>query len=401
MIVKKVLSIFIILLFGAQISLAQKSTKSLTEKDINEINFRAKRFITEFQELLSLLAEPTIGEFEKNQLMENSFGPASESGNKIFVDEDVIIEDDINPYHINHVTAKNSDSSIKKYLKDFNLFFIKNSYNSISVKDAEVFEIGKKDFVFATVYYKSTLIGKHKNYKQKRYVQTERIATIKAEKEEGIWNFYIVSIVFYNATEHKNILNPDISEIPLELNSKLSLIEKTENSISLNWKNSVNSIYPVSYSLYQGDNLVTKQRDTTKTVNNLEPDTPYSFYIIATEDSTGRVSNKSEIETFTTKKVFTPSLHVNSFSFINIEKTYKKGFIYRIVWKSKYKDANVILELKDNNGKLIQEIEPENNDGYAIWKITDEFDTGKDFQLILYDYNNPSNCTVSKTFKIK
>jgi len=384
------------ILFATQLSFAQtNNSDTLSKGDVQEIKYLSESFIEECELLLNTIADPELGEYKRNEISENSYDPSS--GNQIFVDADVIIEDDINPEFFAY-SEKPKDSPVRKYLNDLDLFYEKSVEPTISFTDVETFDVDKKDYAYSTVYFKSFFRGQHRIIRRP-YRQTERIATIKAERIGKRWKLSIVSIVFYNPEIHKNKLNPDISTIPLELKADISSPIQTDSTISLKWRAEINNVYPLTYNLYEGGMLVGKTRDSTFEIANLEAETAYDFYLTAIEDSTGRISSASESATFSTKEKPKP-LPVKSFAFKDIADVYKKGFIHRIEWENKSEDSKARLEIWDDTGTRLDVIEQGQLREYTDWEIDYLYKAGTGYQFVIYNPEDPSNRAESKSFRI-
>jgi len=388
--------LFIIIVFALP-TLAQTSSEKLSEDDIDEIKYLSEGFIEEFEQLLNLIADPSLGEYKRKQITQNSFNP--NSGNKIFVDDEVIIEDDIDPTYFEH-NERIKDSPVGKYLNDLDLFYEKSSEPTISFTDVETFNVDKNAYVYSVVYFKSFFRSQHRTIRRP-YRQTERIATIKADKKGNVWNLSIVSIVFYNPEDerHENKINPDISKIPLELSTNIFSPSQTDSTINLFWKSRINNVYPLTYNLYEGSMLLGKTRDSSYTVTNLEAEKEYSFYLTAVEDSTARISNASEIEKVKTKEAPKP-LPVKSFTFKNIQSVYKKGFPYRIEWENSSDSVRARLEIFDANGNFLDVIEQSQLRKYTEWEANYLYKAGDGYQFVLSDPKDRTNIAYSDKFKI-
>ncbi|MEM1137908.1 MAG: hypothetical protein AAGI07_18885, partial [Bacteroidota bacterium] len=319
------------------------------------------------------------------------------SGNQIFVDEDIIIEDDVDP---NYYDAKRvKDSPVKKYLSDLDLFYEKSAEPTISFTDIETFSIGIKDYAYSVVYFKSFFRNQHRIIRRP-YRQSERVATIKAEKIGKRWKLSIVSIVFYDPEVHINEINPDISQIPLETKINIDSPLQTDSTIFLKWSATGNNVFPFSYEIYEGGMLLGSTRDTTYNATNLTSDTEFSFYIIATEDSIGRISKASETVKIATKAAPKP-LPVKSFSFKNVKDTYKKGSTYNITWANKLEESGARLEIRDKRGALLEVIEQSQIRNSTNWNPDPYmYKSGKGYQFVLSDPKNSSDRTSSTSFKI-
>jgi len=194
MLLLKKLSIFLTLTLCCHLIYAQQI--ELTEEDKEAIKFKSKDFMRELESLLNLIKDPTIESIKLKELIENSY---TSSANQIFLDENVIIEDDIDPNFFDYTAQKNSE--VPKYLNDLELFYEKSEAATISIENIEAYDVSQKDYIFLPVYFETTFEGKHIVI-DRPYGTVQRIATIKAEKEDGLWKALIVSIVFYNPTIH-------------------------------------------------------------------------------------------------------------------------------------------------------------------------------------------------------
>ena len=194
MLLLKKLSIFLTLTLSCHLLYSQQI--ELTEEDKEAIKYKSKDFIGELVSLLNLIKDPTIEAIKRKEIIENSYTP---SANQLFLDENVIIEDDIDPNFFDYTSQKNSE--VPKYLSDLELFYEKSEAATISIDNIEAYDVSQKDYIFLPVYFETTFKGKHIVI-DRPYGTVQRIATIKAEKEDGLWKALIVSIVFYNPTIH-------------------------------------------------------------------------------------------------------------------------------------------------------------------------------------------------------
>ncbi|UZR95149.1 hypothetical protein [Chondrinema litorale] len=389
-------SIFFISLcfFSFQVRAQASQIDSLSNGDINEIKYLSESFIEEFELLLNTVVDPELGEYKRNEISVNSYNPAS--GNQIFVDGDVIIEDDIDPNYFEY-QQRSKDSPVKKYLNDLDLFYEKSVEPTIDFSEIETFSIGVKDYVYAVVYYKSFFRSQHRIIKRP-YRQSERVATIKAERIGRRWKLSIVSIVFYNPDKHVNELNPDISQIPLELTAEFNSPAQTDSTIFLKWGGKSNNVFPLTYNLYEGGMLLASMKDSTYQVVDLKPETKYNFHLTVVEDSTGRISPSTKTFSISTKEAPKP-IPVKSFAFKDVLPVYKKGFDYQLEWSNKLKESGARLEIRDKDGELQHVIEQSQLRNSTEW-TPDDYKVGSGYQFVLRDPKNKEDITYSSSFKI-
>ncbi|MEM1137221.1 MAG: hypothetical protein AAGI07_15390 [Bacteroidota bacterium] len=173
------------------------SAQSLTSSDNLKIQYEAVEFIKELELLMNTLVSPDLSKLERDLLKRNSF---QESANQIFLDNKVIVEDDIDPSYYK-TGEKIKDLSIERYLSDLDLFYSKNRKKTIRFSNIKTSEVKKKNYVFLEVYFESKFTGNHLAI-SKAYRPTKRVATIIARKEKRSWKMLIGSIVFYDSRKH-------------------------------------------------------------------------------------------------------------------------------------------------------------------------------------------------------
>jgi chitin-binding protein len=111
------------------------------------------------------------------------------------------------------------------------------------------------------------------------------------------WDVYDTGSTFYNmidlnVTSGGGSTTPEVCDAP----TGLSTSNTTQTSTTLSWnKNSNCNNYESTYKVYQNNSVITTTTSTTFTVQNLAPNTTYSFMV---EDmSTGKKSNAVSVTT--------------------------------------------------------------------------------------------------------
>ncbi len=225
---KSILSVLLLLL----IVHSKVQSQILTELDKQTIKFEAEQFLQEYQLLLNNIISPALSRYEVKTLIENSY---IESPNQIFLDANVILEDDVNPVNTNKNEQNIKDVTIDKYLNDLDIFYEKSITPTIEFSEVASSEVKQKEYIYLEVYFKSWFKGKHNTVKA-TYQSTERVATIIATKsgEYDKWEMAIASIVFYTPEKH-TFFNKVADTIPLE-NENIALtdtiIEPTNSNAS-------------------------------------------------------------------------------------------------------------------------------------------------------------------------
>ncbi|MEZ4774524.1 MAG: tetratricopeptide repeat protein [Bacteroidia bacterium] len=188
--------LFLFLLLGFQIGMAQPSAKSaLTTRDKVEITYKAEAIVRELENLMNVISNSDLYKSEIDDLISFSYG---ESNNKIFYNDKITVEDDIDP--IAHDSKSSRDVSIRQYLGDLNLLYNKSEDRSITFSDLKVSRVYEVEYVYVRVYFESEFSNSHKTVKN-AYQRTRRVAEVRAEQQGKQWEAQIVSIVFFDEAE--------------------------------------------------------------------------------------------------------------------------------------------------------------------------------------------------------
>ncbi|UZR92498.1 hypothetical protein [Chondrinema litorale] len=195
--------------------------QSLSSDDKLKIQYEAGQFIQEFELLMNTIASPGLSKLERDKLKENSY---TESANQIFLDNKVIVEDDIDPSYYQS-SNKVKDLNIERYLNDLDLFYSKSDNPTISFTNIKTSEVKQGSYIYLEVYFEGKFTGKHQTIFE-NYKPTKRVATIIAKKEGRSWKMLIGSIVFYNSylhpfVENKGNKKPEVTN-PVVISNKAS-----------------------------------------------------------------------------------------------------------------------------------------------------------------------------------
>ena len=163
----------------------------VTRRDNEEIKLLATRKVEKgLNDLFNTLSFEDLGEFERKSIITDSY---SASGNKLFYNADVILEDDIQP---DRVSSKNVlDMIVDKYLTNLDLFYSKGIERTIFFTNVGVSNLKKADYYYVKVFFTSTFKGKHKQL-PKPYESTQRVAEVRAERNGKKWVVSISRVAF-------------------------------------------------------------------------------------------------------------------------------------------------------------------------------------------------------------
>ena len=179
-----------IIAFFTFFGLAQ--AQELEVRDKAEIVYKSELLVNEFQGLLNMISNDGLTLTETEKLITNSYDP---NANRIFKDAEITLEDDINPNNVDNENVV--DASIEKYLKDFDLFYVKSPDFTVTFSDIKVSKVYEKDVTFVRVYFKREFASKH-NTVDLPYQSVERVADVQAVKNGNQWETYIIGVTFYN-----------------------------------------------------------------------------------------------------------------------------------------------------------------------------------------------------------
>lgn len=166
--------------------------QEFTVRDRAEITYKSQLVLQELEALLNAVSNENITQSETGELIRNSY---SGTANRIFRSERVVIEDDINPDHHNHTNRQ--DKKVGKYLEDLDLLYLKTQEPSIRFSNFQVSNLKQTDSLYVKVLFDSEFLSDYKG-KVHAYQKTQRLAFVRAEKEDKQWVTHIVSIVFYD-----------------------------------------------------------------------------------------------------------------------------------------------------------------------------------------------------------
>jgi len=183
---------FLMLLLITIIGMQGITAQELEERDQEAIKRQAKFLVEEFQKLLINLSNENNTEADIEKIIFNNI-----KGDKIFWNEDITIEDDLNPKFIDYENP--IDKRVEDYLKDFDIYYTKGPTSTIQFDSLSVSEVMKseEDFWFVKVIYLSRFLNRHKDFLVP-YPSRKRVAEIRAEPKEVGFNTYILSVRYYD-----------------------------------------------------------------------------------------------------------------------------------------------------------------------------------------------------------
>lgn len=200
------------------------NAQDLTDKDAEEIKYKAVGLVNEFKELLNAVGNPDIDSKTMKDIITNSY---SAPANRIFFNDAVIIEDDIEPS--NNVTKKR-DMSVEKYLSSFDLFYTKSIDPTVSFTNLTTSNVRNKEYLYVKVYFESLFKGKSKK-SEVPYAAAKRMAVVRAERAGKKWKTQIMGIGFQTGNDPDSQLDVPLQKGNSDVNTTVA--DASNNSQTL------------------------------------------------------------------------------------------------------------------------------------------------------------------------
>jgi len=244
-------SLFLCLIFVFP-SINSWSQKILSSKDQSEIRYLSRKKIeTDLVDLLNTLSFADLSEFERKNLIENSYLP---NPNQVFFDDAAIVEDDLNG--IPKEQTKVADLSIDRYLKNFDLYYKKSDYPSVETGNMLVSELKQaKDHWYVQVFFQITYKSKHSNGSS--FLPMWRVAEIRADKSDNQWTTLIKRMGFFDPKASKD----KVVNSSTELRNKI--VEDSLNAGALKKEYSLR----VDELLSLGEQIIKEKNNKNEAVN--------------------------------------------------------------------------------------------------------------------------------------
>lgn len=168
----------------------------LTQRDKDEIKRQAEKIIKlDLPSRINNLVVEDLSEIDRTEIMHNCYLPNTQ---QIFVDDAVLIEDDVDPAQTGQGLKK--DKPIRQYLSDLLSYYSKNpdpetpSFVVSAVRRGDVFSESPTSATI-NIFYDSVFKGKHKS--GRTYQTVSRVAGFQATRIGKKWVVLIRQIIFY------------------------------------------------------------------------------------------------------------------------------------------------------------------------------------------------------------
>ena len=178
------------MLVSSQKVIAQHSI--ITQKDSLAMIHIAGLKVSFFEAVLNYLADPHAK--IKDGLQKNSYKASLEK--RIFMDHEVLIEDDLNP-GVQGTVSPPIFITIEAYMNKFREVYRTEDPKSVTFRVSKIKQlIPTEKGYYVRVFFESRLEGNYQAVAGLSYQQTYRVATLKIEKSEVGWQAFITEVAF-------------------------------------------------------------------------------------------------------------------------------------------------------------------------------------------------------------
>ena len=185
-------------------------SETISNQAATEIKYQAESVVHTLEAVLNSITFNDNSPSETANYINSSFTPNLR--NRIFFNENIIIEDDINPQF---ELGKNRDLEVKSYLNELDLNYQKTPDFSIKFSNIKSSDVKKTNHIFIRVMFDCTFGSRYK-INGKVYPMRHREALIRMEPDgKKKWNAFIEGISYYNpaspidSKDHDMIVSDD------------------------------------------------------------------------------------------------------------------------------------------------------------------------------------------------
>ncbi|MEM6634028.1 MAG: tetratricopeptide repeat protein [Bacteroidota bacterium] len=172
--------------------------QGLSNRDEQAIQRQAKFIVEEYQKLLVNLSNQSNTPAIVEKIIYNNI-----YGDRIFWNERVTIEDDLDPTFANYRFPQ--DKSVEDYLNDFDIYYKKKYTGTIIFDNLRVTGVQRsvEGYWFVKVSFQSRFLNNHIDIPLP-YPARDRVAEIRAEPRDVGWNTFIMSVSYYDKFQDRD-----------------------------------------------------------------------------------------------------------------------------------------------------------------------------------------------------
>ncbi|CAN5587073.1 hypothetical protein BH23BAC1_BH23BAC1_25410 [soil metagenome] len=365
--------IYILFIFALFLGYSASSQEldSLVEE---EITINTKKTLEDYRMLLEIISLEVTDSMVRKFVIFSSTDPSG--NNQIFLDKEVIIEDNIDPasYDYNNTSGLTVDD----FLNKFHNSYLKSDTFSIQFSNVISGHMREQDDHFTTrVYFESLFRNQHREI-DLPYRKTQRVATLRALNNDGAWNTYITNISFFHPS--------DSAEFFPELLAKNQIPPSDPKEEITSITNQEEQQPAKQEEILGKDTEIAGKNEESSpekvTVEGKLPD------IVIDNDTSEELANNPPIQ------------EKNNLRFTEGRKAYKRGKNYNISWEGGNPQDQVKLDLYKGN-RFLKELHSGQNDGIQEHSFT-QVKPGSGYSLRINNEGPGSNTSASSSdFRIK
>ncbi len=191
--------LYILALISSLVSYSPAAQAQYTsELERTEIIKRAETKIKYLANLLNTISNGGYNREYIEKCIISSYSDEEKLFSRIFVDENVQIEDDLKPEVLGLYEMDASSREVGRYLQDFNLYYLKGFTETVSFSKIKQKKIINEDTVLVVMSFIRSFKGMHRSFNQKEYPDVKREITLRAVYNQTTykWDVLIAGISF-------------------------------------------------------------------------------------------------------------------------------------------------------------------------------------------------------------
>ncbi|MET4075077.1 tetratricopeptide repeat protein [Hymenobacter sp. UYCo722] len=192
--------------------------EKVSKRDAAEMSLQAEAKVEDLQTLLNSITFNDVIDSDMLSYKKDSYTPTR---NQIFVDGNVIVEDDTDPDYSNNTTK---DLIVSKYLDVLDLQYVKTADFSILFSKIQVSKIKKKQYFYVKVTFEEVFSSTNK-LNGKTYQPRMREALVQLVNQgNGKWQALIAGLTFYEPSSADAAITEEDVQITSDATATASIV---------------------------------------------------------------------------------------------------------------------------------------------------------------------------------